>query len=382
MLALTMVVWSVRGADYEHGGAVRRVLFGSCNKQHAPQPLWATMSNAGASAFFWTGDAVYPNRSDADALETAFRLQRLRPEYASFLETVSVVDGTWDDHDLGVNDAGRDAAELDRRRELFFDFLGRTKTRRNGTYVSHRFGDDLVVILLDTRSFRDSYLVPSVGAWCRGVPVIGRMMPLLAALVRLSTRWLGGFGDVLGEAQWQWLERELLDAADAANFVVVVSSIQFATSNPSFESWGHFPRAKRRFQDLLSATKPKGFVLLSGDVHHAEIAKVGPLTEVTSSGMTHTLATSKVTRLLFPPLLAFFRSHRPHPDAYATQLNYGQIDLLPSPAKGKEPSMVVSVRGVDGLPILPTVQVRSRPYGDDDGDGDQTTCQQQTPPSL
>jgi hypothetical protein len=38
------------------------------------------------------------------------------------------------------------------------------------------------------------------------------------------------------------------------------------------ESWGHFPTAKQRLLQLLDTTKPKGLLILSGDVHYAEIA--------------------------------------------------------------------------------------------------------------
>lgn len=44
------------------------------------------------------------------------------------------------------------------------------------------------------------------------------------------------------------------------------------TSNPLVESWGHFPRSRTRLLDLLHRTNPAGLVMLSGDVHHAELA--------------------------------------------------------------------------------------------------------------
>lgn len=47
---------------------------------------------------------------------------------------------------------------------------------------------------------------------------------------------------------------------------------QVLTSNPLVESWGHFPRSRKRLLDLLHRTNPAGLVMLSGDVHHAELA--------------------------------------------------------------------------------------------------------------
>lgn len=36
-----------------------RILFGSCNSQEYPQPLWSVMASRNATAFVWAGDAIY-----------------------------------------------------------------------------------------------------------------------------------------------------------------------------------------------------------------------------------------------------------------------------------------------------------------------------------
>lgn len=90
-------------------------------------------------------------------------------------------------------------------------------------------------------------------------------------------------GDVLGEEQWEWLESELVHDGGVN---IIVSSIQVLTTNPLVESWGHFPKEKRKFLELLDSSKTKTIVL-SGDVHHAEFSKVGDIVEITSSGLTH-----------------------------------------------------------------------------------------------
>ena len=216
------------------------------------------------------------------------------------------------------------------------------------------------MLLLDTRSFRDDYLLPSwnVGSWFFGIPVLGRLAPLAAAALRLVSGLLdlprrADFGgDVLGEAQWAWLERELLDARDSS-FVVVASSVQVLTSNPTFESWAHFPKAKRRLLALLYATNASGVALLSGDVHHAEVAAPAPgpvcgdVVEVTSSGLTHAMSTSAVTKLLFPPLLRYFHAHRPEPGAYYADPNFGRLDF-----DWEARTMTVSALDGDGAAVL------------------------------
>lgn len=54
---------------------------------------------------------------------------------------------------------------------------------------------------------------------------------------------------------------------------------------------GCFPRERQRLFDLIETTKANGVILLSGNVHFAEISKVQtksyPLLDFTSSGLTH-----------------------------------------------------------------------------------------------
>ena len=48
------------------------------------------------------------------------------------------------------------------------------------------------------------------------------------------------------------------------------------TSNPLVESWAHFPAAKRRLLRLLQDTNPANLLLVSGDVHYAELSGATP----------------------------------------------------------------------------------------------------------
>jgi alkaline phosphatase D len=93
-------------------------------------------------------------------------------------------------------------------------------------YSSHTFGDDperqVKVILLDTRYFRDSYVIPGIG---------GTSLPyaaLIAAAVRFACGLVGlgsgHRGDILGEEQWRWLEAQLEGSESSVH--LLVSSIQ------------------------------------------------------------------------------------------------------------------------------------------------------------
>lgn len=188
---------------------------------------------------------------------------------------------TWDDHDYGGNDRGRELKEKEARRDAYLEFLGVPKDsarwERSGVYGSVEFGEDLhkvKAIFLDTRWHREKHCIPSVGS--SRVP--------FGALIACATRWitagldlprmLSSWGncsrqsEVLGEDQWAWLERQLKKSE--ASVHVVASSIQVLTTNPVVESWGHFPEERNRLLRVLNNVP--GLIILSGDVHHAEIS--------------------------------------------------------------------------------------------------------------
>ena len=60
------------------------------------------------------------------------------------------------------------------------------------------------------------------------------------------------------------------------------------------ESWLHFPRARHRLLAMLRATSPRGLIVASGDVHHAEMLdsfpsltnQTAPLWEVRAQAVT------------------------------------------------------------------------------------------------
>lgn len=40
-----------------------RLLFGSCNKQDRPQPLWPVLKNRPSDVFIWLGDNIYADHA-------------------------------------------------------------------------------------------------------------------------------------------------------------------------------------------------------------------------------------------------------------------------------------------------------------------------------
>jgi alkaline phosphatase D len=238
--------------------------FGSCNQPSFAQPLWGPIRDLMPDAWAWLGDIVYADTNNVKRTRKLYAAQRAQPDYAMLAASTHVV-GVWDDHDYGKNDAGHDYESRAESQAALLDFLGEpadsARRRQVGTYASYVFGEGerrVKLVLMDARYHRERP---------------------------------GPEADTLGEEQWAWLEREL--TTDPANLTVIASSYQVLPNQHPNETWGHFPRARRRFLDLLAKPSVPGVVLLSGDRHFAELSVLEsdalgyPLHELTSSGLTH-----------------------------------------------------------------------------------------------
>lgn len=253
---------------------LQTIAFGSCNNQNLPQPIWQTILAYQPDLWIWLGDNIYGDSEDAVFIKNQYNLQSKVEDYQALLETTPIV-GTWDDHDFGVNNGGKEFVAKDQNKGLMLDFLGVPKDakvrNREGVYQSFTLGEDgrqVKIILLDSRYFRDE----------PNQMISGGYEPNLE-------------GTILGETQWTWLENELQNST--AQIHLIANGIQVIPKEHRFEKWANFPNERQRLLDLIKDSKAKGVILLSGDRHIGEISKLDiegmdyPLYEFTSSGLTH-----------------------------------------------------------------------------------------------
>lgn len=256
------------------------LVFASCNDQDREQPLWQPILQQAPDLFVWGGDNIYADTADMAKMKADYDKLASHPVYRSLAEK-TVITGTWDDHDFGKNDAGKEWPKKEEAKALFLDFLkvpaNDIRRKQAGVYTSQTYSTEagsIKLILLDTRTFRDSLKQSSTPD-------------------RRYDEWKPGEGGtVLGTEQWKWLEEELKD--DSANFTLIVSSIQLLNDQHGWEKWGNHPSEAEKMKQLLSAAKAHNIIILSGDRHLAEISidslpgKSYPLIDFTSSGLTHT----------------------------------------------------------------------------------------------
>ena len=257
------------------------IAFGSCLQEKRPQPIWEGVLATKPDIFVLLGDNIYGDTRDMAKLRAKWSVFEKKPGFRKLRQSCRLL-AIWDDHDYGENDAGIEYPKKVESQQIFLDFLGEPKNtfRRKtpGIYDAVTIGPEgqrVQFILLDTRYFR-------------------------TALKRNPNRQKGKgpYGpnksekaEILGKAQWKWLEETLREPADIR---IIASSIQVVSTTHGWETWGNFPKERERFLELLKKTKANGVIILSGDRHSAEISKLEgvlpyPLFDVTASAMNQSM---------------------------------------------------------------------------------------------
>jgi alkaline phosphatase D len=214
-------------------------------------PAMDVATELGPELHVFLGDNVYADTVDMDVMQLRYDELAAAPELQRLAAQAKLV-ATWDDHDYGENDAGKNYPQKEASRAIFLDFwqepANSPRREHPGVYTSYVYasaGGTLQIILLDTRTFRDD-LTPNDGS--------GKNDYIPDADPEL---------ELLGEEQWQWLEQQLKLEADLR---FIGSSIQFGQEYNGWESWTNLPSEQQRMLDLIDSTQAGGVVFLSGDV--------------------------------------------------------------------------------------------------------------------
>lgn len=300
---------------------LERIAFGSCYKPEKQTLLWSEVKKLHPQLWIWLGDNFYNDwvggkyiafNSDPDAFSRGYEQLRKSQGMEALGELMPErVMATWDDHDFGKNDSGKEYPRKEEARKAFIKFWG-TPDRPDGVYSSKEWGPKgkcVRVILLDLRYNRDP--LPKKGE------------------VSLN-------GDMLGEPQWVWLKGEL--SRPGADLVLIGSSTQFVAEKHPYERWANFPKAKTRMLKLISECGAKGVLFLSGDRHNGEIScqkssVVGyPVYDITSSGLTEVSSIRK----------------EENPDRVGNLLNDQNFGVILVDWSLPDPKITVELRSADG----------------------------------
>ena len=245
-----------------------RILLASCVDEERAAPTLTQMASETADLMLMLGDNVYGDRDgpayvsndvELDELREGFAELAAKPEFQAVRDAFPMM-VAWDDHDYGANDAGGEfpfKGLAERVHEVFWGLEDQDVGAWDGTYYARSFGPDgqrVQIIMLDTRFFR-SALTPTDAFGTAGKE---RYLPAPA----------GSMQDMLGAAQWTWLENQLQQPADIR---LVVSSIQVMPTVHGWEAWSTMPAERQRLFNLVQRTGANGVVFLSGDRHAAYV---------------------------------------------------------------------------------------------------------------
>jgi len=272
-------------------GTIQRIAFGSCAKHWQHQTIWDAVLAAKPDLWLFLGDNIYADTDGATAWlvskgQLTGEWNRLadKPEFQRARAAIPMM-ATWDNHDYGSHAGGGEFPVKKESKEVFLTFFEEPedspRRQRNGIYDAKILGPEgrrVQIVLLDTKYNRSPFKKDPT-----------------PSEERLKAGKVGGYlpdddsnKTHLGEEQWKWLEGELKKPAEVR---LICSSTQVVADEKGMDEWGNFPRERKRLFDLIGKSGANGVILLSGNVHFAELSKSGdgpyPLYDLTSSGMTH-----------------------------------------------------------------------------------------------
>jgi hypothetical protein len=160
------------------------------------------------------------------ALAAHYKRLKTNPEYKKLRDKTQII-GIYDDHDSAPTTPEKACPTKKAAKKCLLDFLdvpySAPVRKQEGAYQSYLFGKGdqiwIKVIVLGYPLF-PRYADP-------------RSRPGPALLPQPD-------GDILGEAQWAWLERELTNSP--AKLHILCSSIQVLANEHGHEKWGNFPQ--------------------------------------------------------------------------------------------------------------------------------------------
>jgi alkaline phosphatase D len=266
------------GAD--PAAALTRFCFGACARETKDQPIWDAILAKQPELFVFLGDNIYADTTDPQVMAKAYAALAAKPGFRKLKASIPIR-AIWDDHDYGANDSGADYAMKDEARRQFCDFWGEgpdspRRSQEGGVFASYLFGPpgQRVQLILPDLRWNKTPVTPPGGFFAVATKY------LAAKITGRGAR--GAYRPVtdraatmLGAAQWAWLERQFQEPADLR---IIGSSLQVLS-----------PHEQQRLEALIGAAA--NVVLLSGDVHYAELTRAEragapPLWELTSSGLT------------------------------------------------------------------------------------------------
>ena len=234
--------------------------------------------------FLYFGDTIYADRdpvaSTLAGYRSKYRENRSYPALTRLLAQTSTYN-TWDDHEV-VNDfAGKtvDRAMFEAGRQAFREYMPIDDSAGDPAtmYRAFRWGNDVDLIALDERSFRDG----SASAACAGDALPGVLAPGVPPIYRagrailklpdaIPPACLDTLNDpartMLGAQQKAFLKQRLKSSTATWKVIVNEVAIQQIEAQP-YDRWEGYAAERRELLSFIRDNGIKNVVFLTTDFH-------------------------------------------------------------------------------------------------------------------
>lgn len=230
-------------AQNEKGNADARIAMIGCHNQHAPAPAIPYIAEVlQPDVTVWIGDNVYADTKD-NPQHIIDQLEILRgKEGFAALKDISSFVVTWDDHDYGLNNAGKEYSIKEKSKDIhrsFWELEAEIPSSQNGVYYATQFsfnGKTIQFIQLDGRFNRDKP---------------------------------GRNADALGENQWEFLAQALRQ--DDVDLRFISCGYQILINRPMrWEAMVRLGKSRKRLIKLIESQNAP-VLFLTGDQHYVEV---------------------------------------------------------------------------------------------------------------
>ncbi|MCB0754238.1 MAG: alkaline phosphatase family protein [Flavobacteriales bacterium] len=224
--------------------AVTKIAVLGCHNQGSPAPAIPYFADKLQPDYsIWIGDNVYADtETDPQHIQRQLEVLENKDGYKKLRDNSKYM-VTWDDHDYGLNDAGKDYVFKEESKQIhrkFWRLENEIPSERDGIYYAklekQPNGKVIQFIMLDGRFNRDDP---------------------------------GPEADALGENQWKFLESELKKPADLR---FILCGYQVLLNKPTrWEAWIKLGKSRERLFDLIKSTGAQNIVFVTGDQHYVEV---------------------------------------------------------------------------------------------------------------
>lgn len=246
LLSIAFSILALCGNAFGQEHSITKIGILGCHNQGKPAPAIAFFADTLKPDYsIWIGDNVYADtETDPQHIQRQLEILQAKDGFDRLRQTSTFM-VTWDDHDYGLNDAGKDYIFKEESKQIHRQFWNLTKeipADRDGIYYSKLEtlpnGKVAQFIMLDGRFNRDEP---------------------------------GPTADALGKRQWEFLEEQLKKSADLR---FILCGYQVLLNKPTrWEAWIKLGKSRERLFNLIKSTGAENIVFVTGDQHYVEVLR-------------------------------------------------------------------------------------------------------------